>query len=83
MKRSFWLAAGLGAGVAGAILVSRWLRRQRERLSPANMGAQVSEGIRDLGGLFREAMEEARIASRARETEIWAEVDADADADAD
>lgn len=79
MKRAFWLAAGLGAGVAGAILVSRWMRRQRERFSPANIGAQVSEGLRDLGELFREAVAEARVAVRAREEEIWADVEAEAD----
>jgi hypothetical protein len=79
VKRAFWLAAGLGAGVAGAILVSRWMRRQRERFSPANIGAQVSEGLRDLGELFREAVAEARVAVRAREEEIWADVEAEAD----
>lgn len=79
MKRAFWLAAGLGAGVAGAILVSRWMRRQRERFSPANIGAQVSEGLRDLGELFREAVAEARDAVREREEEIWADVEAEAD----
>lgn len=79
MKRAFWLAAGLGAGVAGAILVSRWMRRQRDRLSPANIGAQVSEGLRDLSGLFREALAEARVATRAREDEIWAEVESEAE----
>jgi hypothetical protein len=78
VKRAFWLAAGLGAGVAGAIMTSRWMRRQQERLSPAHIGAQFSEGVRDLGGLFREALEEARVATRAREAEIWAEVDAEA-----
>jgi hypothetical protein len=79
VKRAFWLAAGLGAGVAGAILVSRWMRRQRDRLSPANIGGQVSEGLRDLGGLFREALAEARVATREREDEIWAEVDSEAE----
>ena len=81
MKRLFWLAAGLGAGTVGALLVSRWLRRQRERLSPASIGAQVSEGLRDLGELFREALDEARAATRQREAEIWAEVEAEAEAD--
>jgi hypothetical protein len=79
MKRAFWLAAGLGSGVAGAILVSRWMRRQRERLSPANIGAQMSEGLRDLKELFGEAVAEARATAREREAEIWAEVEAEAD----
>jgi hypothetical protein len=78
VKRAFWLAAGLGAGVAGAVMVSRWMRRQRERLSPANIGAQVSEGVRDLKELFGEALAEARAATREREAEIWAEVEAEA-----
>lgn len=78
MKRAFWLAAGLGAGVAGAIMASRWMRRQQERLSPAHIGAQVSEGVRDLGDLFKEALDEAKVATRAREAEIWAEVDTEA-----
>jgi hypothetical protein len=55
------------------------MRRQRDRLSPASIGAQVSEGLRDLGELFREAMTEAREATREREAEIWAEVEAEAD----
>jgi hypothetical protein len=81
VKRIFWLAAGLGAGTAGAILTSRWLRRQRERLSPASIGAQVSEGVRDLRELFREAVDDARAATRQREAEIWADVEAEAEAD--
>jgi hypothetical protein len=55
------------------------MRRQRERFSPANIGAQVSEGLRDLGELFREAVAEARDAVREREEEIWADVEAESD----
>jgi len=33
MRRIFWLAMGLGAGVTAAVMVSRWTRRQAERLA--------------------------------------------------
>lgn len=75
MRRGFWVAVGLGAGVAGAVIVSRWLRRQQQLLSPANIGAQVAHGFRDLGELFRQAVEEGRRATREREAEIWEEID--------
>jgi hypothetical protein len=68
----FWTALGLGAGVSGAIMVSRWVRRQRERYSPANLGAQLSGGARDVGALFREAVAEGRMAMEEREAEIRA-----------
>ncbi|HEX9890619.1 MAG TPA: hypothetical protein VGB28_00980 [Actinomycetota bacterium] len=68
----FWTALGLGAGVAGAIMMSRWVRRQKQRYSPANLSAQLSEGARDLGSLFQEALDEGRQAMAEREAEIRA-----------
>lgn len=68
----FWTALGLGAGVAGAVMVSRWVRRQKQRYSPANLGAQLSEGARDVGSLLREALDEGRQAMAEREAEIRA-----------
>ena len=70
MKRAFWLAMGLGAGVSGAVMLSRWMRRQQERLSPANIGAQVGETVRDLGQLVRTALDEGREEMRRVESEI-------------
>lgn len=70
MKRVFWLAMGLGAGVTGAVMLSRWMRRQQERLSPANIGAQVGEAVRDLGQLVRAAIDEGRQEMRRVESEI-------------
>jgi hypothetical protein len=72
VKRGFWVALGLGAGVATAVMVNRWLRRQRERYSPANIGASIAEGTRDFGHLVREAMDEGRRAMEEREAEIRA-----------
>lgn len=72
MRRFFWVAVGLGAGVTAAILASRWLRRQRERLAPANLGAQAAEGFRDLGELIRSSVGEGRRAMAEKEAEIRA-----------
>jgi len=74
MRRMFWTALGLGAGVSGAVMVSRWMRRQRARLAPANIGAQVARGARDLNRLFREAIHEGRVAMAEKEREIRAAV---------
>ncbi len=72
MRRMFWTALGLGAGVSGAVMFSRWIRRQRARLAPANIGAQVAGGARDLAGLFREAIHEGRVGMAEKEREIRA-----------
>ncbi|HEX9824016.1 MAG TPA: hypothetical protein VGB51_06435 [Actinomycetota bacterium] len=74
MRRIFWLSMGLGAGVTAAVMVSRWVRRQQQRLSPANIGAQASEGIRDLGRLLRESLEAGREEMARAESEIRAEL---------
>jgi len=75
VKRVFWLAMGLGAGVTGAVMLSRWMRRQQERLSPANIGAQMGETARDLGQLVRASLEEGREEMRRVEAEIRSSLD--------
>ena len=70
MKRLFWL----GAGIATAVLVSRWWREQRRLLSPANLGAQVGRGAGDLGRLVRESLEAGREEMERVEAEIRAEL---------
>lgn len=70
MRRVFWLAMGLGAGATAAVVLSRWMRRQQERLSPANLGSQISEGARDLGRLLRDALDEGRAEASRVEDEI-------------
>lgn len=70
MRRLFWLAMGLGVGVTGAVMLSRWMRRQGERLSPANLGAQLGDTAGDLGALLRSSLEEGRREMRRAEAEI-------------
>lgn len=69
MRRLFWLAAGLGAGVAGAVLTSRWARRQAERVAPARLVRRAGDGLVELGKLVAESLEEGRRAMREAEEE--------------
>jgi hypothetical protein len=72
MRRIFWLAMGLGAGVTTAVMVSRWARRQAERISPPNLARQAGETVRDLGSLVTEALTEFRKGMAEKETEVRA-----------
>ena len=79
MRRGFWVAVGLGAGVAAAVMVSRWVRRQRQRLSPENIGSQLAEGARDFRRLVREALDEGRQAFIDKEEELKASLGGELD----
>ena len=74
MRRGFWVALGLGAGVTAAVLTSRWMRKQTERMAPANVGRQLGDTARDLGQLLREALEEWRKGAAEKEAEIRAQL---------
>lgn len=70
MRRLFWLAAGLAAGATGAILTSRWARRQAERVAPARLVRETRDGLLDLSRRVAESIEEGRRAMREREEEV-------------
>ena len=70
MKTLFWI----GVGAAGAIYATRWIRRQRKRLSPQAVGATVGDVLSDLGRLVRVAADEARRAAAEKEAELRASV---------
>ena len=72
MRRIFWLALGLGAGVTAAVLSGRWLRRQRQAMAPSNLARQASASARDLASLLGEAAREFRAAKAEREAEVEA-----------
>jgi hypothetical protein len=75
VRRLFWTALGLGAGVTAAVLTSRWMRRQTERMAPANVGRQLGDTARDVGQLLQEALEEWRKGMAEKEAEIRAQLD--------
>ena len=75
MRRLFWTALGLGAGVTAAVLTSRWMRKQSERMAPSNVGRQLGDTARDIGQLLQEALEEWRKGMAEKEAEIRAQLD--------
>jgi len=78
MRRSFWVALGLGAGATGAVVASRWARRQARRVAPATIAREAKGGILDLGKLVSESISEGRRAMSEREQELRTELSADA-----
>jgi hypothetical protein len=72
VRRAFWVAVGLGAGVTAAVMVSRWMRRQREALSPTNLARQAAGRAGDVGGVLRDAAREFRIGMAEKEAEVRA-----------
>ena len=75
-RRGFWVALGLGAGAAGAVLTSRWARKQVGRVAPATLAREAKGGLLDLGKLVSESIAEGRQAMEERERELRGEIPA-------
>jgi hypothetical protein len=75
MRRSFWVALGLGAGATGAIVASRWARRQANRVKPATIAREAKGGLMDLSRLVAESIEEGRRAMEERERQLLVELE--------
>ena len=69
MRRLFWLAFGLGAGATGALMASRWTRKQAARAKPQTIVREARGGLLELSKLVSESIEEGKRAmdDRARE----------------
>jgi hypothetical protein len=74
MRRSFWVALGLGAGATGAVVASRWAKRQARKVAPSTIAREAKGGLLDLGKLVSESIAEGRRAMADREEELRAEV---------
>lgn len=70
IRRGFWIALGLGAGVAGAIMTARFGRRQADKVRPATIAREARGGIMDLAKLVSESINEGREAMREKEEEL-------------
>jgi hypothetical protein len=70
VKRGFWVALGLGAGATGAVLASRWTRKQARRVAPQTIAREAKGGIMDLSKLFTESMAEGKRAMQDRESQL-------------
>jgi hypothetical protein len=74
MRRSFWVALGLGAGATGAVVASRWTKRQAKKVAPATIAREAKGGLLDLSKLVSESIAEGRRAMADREEELRTEL---------
>jgi hypothetical protein len=77
VKRGFWVALGLGAGATGAILFSRWTKRQAQRVAPQTLAREAKGGLLDLSKLVAESIEEGKRAAAEREDQLRREAGLD------
>jgi hypothetical protein len=70
VRRGFWIALGLGAGAVGAIIASRWTRKQAQRIKPQTLAREAKGGLFDLTRLVAESIEEGKRAMDEREREL-------------
>jgi hypothetical protein len=66
------VALGLGAGATGAVIASRWTKKQAARVAPATLVREAKGGFLDLGKLVSESIAEGRQAMAERERELRA-----------
>ena len=72
MRRLFWLALGLGAGAASAIMATRFVRRQTAKVAPANLAREARGSMMDLAKLVSESVAEGKAAMEHKEDELRA-----------
>ena len=75
MRRLFWVALGLGAGVASAIIASRFVRKQTAKVAPAHLAREARGSLMDLTKLVAESINEGKVAMRQRELELRSELE--------
>ena len=75
MKRGFWVALGLGAGATGAILASRWTKKQAQRVAPQSLAREAKGGLLDFSKLVSESIQEGKQAMADREAQLRADND--------
>ena len=75
MRRLFWVALGLGAGAASAIIASRFIRKQTAKVAPANLAREARGSMMDLARLVSESINDGKIAMQQRELELRSELE--------
>ena len=75
MKRGFWVALGLGAGATGAILASRWTKKQAQRVAPQSLAREAKGGLLDFSKLVSESIQEGKQAMAERGAQLRADND--------
>jgi hypothetical protein len=66
----FWVALGLGAGAASAILATRFVRKQTAKVAPANLAREARGSMMDLAKLVSDSLAEGKAAMHQKEDEL-------------
>ena len=75
MRRLFWVALGLGAGAASAIIASRFVGKQTAKVAPANLAREARGSMMDLARLVSESINDGKVAMQQRELELRSELE--------
>jgi hypothetical protein len=75
VKRGLWVAFGLGAGAASAVMASRWTRKQAKRVAPSEIAREAKGGLFDLSKLVSESIAEGKRAMAEREEQLRRDFD--------
>ncbi|MCJ7832016.1 MAG: hypothetical protein MUP92_01035 [Actinobacteria bacterium] len=75
MKRTFWLGAGLAAGATGAVLASRWAKKQAQRMAPTHIAKEMQGDVVDLSKRLADSIAAGKAAMEDREREIHSQID--------
>ena len=75
MRRLFWVALGLGAGAASAIIASRFVRKQTAKVAPVNLAREARGSMMDLARLVSESINDGKVAMQQRELELRSELE--------
>jgi len=69
VRRLFWLALGLGAGAAGAVLTTRFAKKQMQKVAPSTIAREARGGLLQLSKLVSESLAEGKRAMEQAESE--------------
>jgi hypothetical protein len=64
------VALGLGAGATGAIMASRWAKRQARKVAPQTLAREAKGGLLEFSKLVSESIQEGKRAMEEREREL-------------
>lgn len=70
MRRLFWLALGLGAGATTAVMGGRWVKRQTDKVAPANLARTATAGFAEASKRLAASIDEGRHAASEREAQL-------------
>jgi hypothetical protein len=69
-KRATWLTVGFGLGVGTTVAAARQVRKRVNRYQPGALASRMGDSLVSMRDQVSVAIEEGRVAARAREAEL-------------